>query len=137
MTLYLLALWLCKGLLVLILSVSIREDSTALISFFYPNNQDWYISTAPALFGFVALMSMSLRDTLREREALLYQQNMRIILGTGLLITLIIQFMNVVNQEGQFSITTGILIFVSLGFGLYLLRSKHTKLFCADTAITN
>ena len=131
--LYVLALWLCKGVLVLLLSVSMRNDTKALITLFYPNNQDWYISTIPAFFGLTGLVALSLRENLRKRQVSLLQRNIKFILGMGLLSILTIQLTQVVSQAGLFSLTAAVFILVSLSFGLYLLRSKHTRLFSRDT----
>lgn len=131
--LYLTCLWLCKGFLVLVLSASMRDNATALLTFFYPNNQDWYMSVAPAIFGLVGLLVISLRDVLRARQVLGYQKNIRLILTAGLLVSLAIYISGIVNLSGSFELASGVLILITLGFIVYLWRSKHTRLFGEDS----
>lgn len=131
--LYLTCLWLCKGLLILVVSASMRDKATVLLTFFYPNNQDWYLSVAPALFGLVGLLTLSLRDLLRQRQVIIYQRYLREILSVGLLVSLAIYVLGVINLSGHFELASGVLILMTLVFLTYLWRSQHTRLFCKDS----
>lgn len=130
--LYLTSLWLCKGFLILVLSASMRDNATALVTFFYPNNQDWFISVAPAIFGLAGVVILSLRDVLREREALGYQKQLRLTLTAGLCVSLATQFANVYSMGGGFEMSSAVLILMSFSFLGYVWRSKHARLFCND-----
>lgn len=131
--LYLTCLWLCKGFLILVVSASMRDNATVLLTFFYPNNQDWYMSVAPALFGLFGILILSLRDVLRERQVLGYQRHVRGVLTLGLLISLGIYVSGVINLSGSFELASGVLILMTLAFLSYVWRSKHTRLFCEDS----
>ncbi|MBT0586495.1 DUF2919 family protein [Alteromonas oceanisediminis] len=130
--LYLCAIWLCKGLVVLILSASLRDNATALISLFYPDTGHWYQSVIPAMFGITSLLILSLRDTLRARNALQWQRQVKHILLAGLSVSVIIQLRLVAINHGQFEWASGILLLVSLACAGYLLRSRHVVLFVRD-----
>ena len=130
--LYCCALWLCKGLIVLIVSASLRDNATALISLFYPDSGHWYQSVIPAFFGLVSLLILSLRDKLRERSALVWQRSVARILWLGFIVSLIIQLRIVALNHGQFEWASGLLLAITFGLLGYLLRSRHVKLFVAD-----
>ena len=110
-----------------------RDKATVLLTFFYPNNQDWYLSVAPALFGLVGLLTLSLRDLLRQRQVIIYQRYLREILSVGLLVSLAIYVLGVINLSGHFELASGVLILMTLVFLTYLWRSQHTRLFCKDS----
>lgn len=131
--LYVCSLWLCKGFLILLVSVSFRDNSTALLELFYPQSIHWYMSMMPALIGIVALVSLSLREKLRERHVNYFQRHVSKILLCGLFVNLVLQSYFVFEANGQFYWSYAAAIALTCALIVYLLRSKHTTLYERDS----
>lgn len=132
LSLYLIGLWLCKALLLMLISVSMRDNPTALIEWIYPDNRLWYQNLIPVAPGVFALISLSLRDKFREKNWLWLQKYCRTVLLCGLFGLLFLQVSTIMAQGAAFNWGQAVSLLISSTCVVYLGRSRRVGAFIAD-----
>ncbi len=133
--LYLTALWLCKALLLTLISVSMRENTTALLTVFYPDVNEWYWHLMPALPGLIVALFVSFNATLRERQVGHWLNWVKPLLLFGLLGQIGLQAKTIIGMQGQFSWTLSISLMISVVATLCIWRSRRVLAFVRDARI--
>jgi hypothetical protein len=132
LTLYLICIWLCKALLLMIISVSMRENPSALIEWFYPDSALWYQNVLPAVPGVAALIGLSLRDKFRAKGWHWPQMWCKRLVLFGLLIQCYLVYATVASQGPLFNWGQAVALVISVASIAYLVRSKRVAAFVAD-----
>ncbi|MDM7860669.1 DUF2919 family protein [Alteromonas sp. ASW11-36] len=130
--LYLTAFWLCKALLLTLISVSMRENTTALLTVFYPDVNEWYWHLVPALPGLVVALFVSFNATLRERQVGDWLNWVKPLLLFGLFGQMALQVKTIISLQGQFSWTLSVSLLISIIATLYIWRSRRINAFVRD-----
>jgi len=125
--LYILLLFVCRGLIVLIISLSFREDSERLLRVFYPLPYHFYLSLIPILPALIALYLVSKRTILWEKERYRIFSVFPILMGSALIIDAGIQIYMLNQIHFAFSMNHGLSILTSFIGLLYLLNSAYLK----------
>lgn len=124
-SIYLLLLFVCRGLVVLIISLSFREDSERLLRVFYPLPYHFYLSLVPILPALIALYLVSKRTILWEKGRFSWFRWLPWCLYMALILDGLIQVYTLKQIDFRFSMTHGIsLLIVSCGL-LYLKQSRY------------
>lgn len=129
--LYVTCVWLAKALLLMLISVSMRENPSALIKLYYPDSQQWYVNAIPAIVGLAGFVLLSLRDKLRQ-YTFNWQGSVRLLLLGGLLLTISIQSLAIANNQGLFSWSHALSLMMSFLLIGYLLRSRRVGAYLKD-----
>lgn len=124
---YLLLLFVCRGLIVLVISLSFREDSEALLRLFYPQPYHFYLSLIPILPALLALYLVSKRTVLWGKERFALFRWLPVLMFAALLVDSAIQVYMLREINFRFSINHGLSILVSFIGVLYLSRSRYIK----------
>lgn len=124
---YIFLLFVSRGLLTLIISLSFREDSEALIRLFYPQPYHFYLSLLPLLPAVFALYLVSYRNKLWKTAKFTRFRWLKPLMLLALCIDLVIQAYILTQMQFAFSMSHGVSICMC-GLGLmYLIRSQHLK----------
>lgn len=124
---YIFLLFVCRGFLILIVSLSFREDSEALIRLFYPHPYHFYLSLLPLLPAAFALYLVSYRNKLWKDAKYAIFKSLKPAMIMALVIDLLIQGYILTKLQFAFSMSHGVSICMC-GLGLvYLIRSEYLK----------
>lgn len=127
LVLYLLLLFACRGLIVLIISLSFREDSERLIRIFYPQPYHFYLSLIPILPAFVALYLVSKRTILWSNQRFKIFMLMPWLMTMALILDACIQFYMLWQIDFRYSITHGVSIVIAITCLSYIWQSRYIK----------
>ncbi|WP_100641004.1 DUF2919 family protein [Alteromonas facilis] len=131
---YVACIWLAKALLLMIISVSMRENPSALIELYYPSSHEWYVNIVPAMPGIAVFILLGGREKLRK-QPICWQCFTRTILLLGLLLSLIIQAKGIWDNHGYFSWRLSVSVLLTLTFVVYLSRSKRVGAYVRDASV--
>lgn len=129
---YLLMLFTCRAVLVLIVSVSMRDNAEQMMRLFYPQPYQFYLALLPIVPALTCLIIISRRQSLYASDTTF---PFRVLIGlaaTALFIDLAVQIYILNAMNFAFSYTYSVsLVLVIIGFW-YLLRSKYLHGFVQD-----
>jgi hypothetical protein len=122
---YILLLFVCRGLLILIVSLSFREDSERLLRIFYPLPYHFYLSFLPIVPALLGLYLVSKRTVLWDKERFSWFRCLPWFLYCALLLDGVIQVYMLNEMNFRFSLTHGVtLLFVFCGV-IYVSQSQY------------
>jgi hypothetical protein len=124
---YLLLLFVCRGLLILIISLSFREDSERLLRFFYPLPYHFYLSLVPILPALIGLYFLSKRTVLWAKERFTWSMWLPWCLYFALSLDGLIQIYILDQMTYAFSITHGLSVIIVVSGLIYIKRSKYLR----------
>ena len=125
--LYIALLFVCRGLLILIVSLSFREDSELLIRMFYPQPEHFNLSLIPMIPSLFALYLISKRNSLWESKRYHLFALLSKVVSLALLLDLAAQTYILSQTHFQYSLAHGLnLVLLSL-FISYHLKSRYLK----------
>jgi len=125
--LYLFLLFLCRGLLLLIISLSFREDSSRMMSLFFPNKWDFYYSLIPAVPALLILALFSQRTKLWKNDRHGLFKWIPTFFVMALLADIAVQ-VSILSRIGfQFSFTHGLSILIAIIALVYFKQSRHMQ----------
>lgn len=111
----------------MIVSLSFREDSSRMMSLFFPNKWDFYWSLVPTIPAIALLTLFAQRTKIWERQ---YQRVFRLIpilFTIALASDIAVQIGILSRIDFRFSFTHGISILVSCVGLAYLAKSQHIR----------
>lgn len=125
--LYVLLLFVCRGLLILIVSLSFREDSELLIRMFYPQSEHFNLSLIPMIPALFALYLISSRNSLWENKRYHLFKPLSKVVSVALLVDLSIQTYILSQTHFQYSLALGINLMLLILFISYHWKSTYLK----------
>jgi hypothetical protein len=129
---YVLLLFVCRGLILLIISLSFREDSERLLRVFYPLPYHFYLSLIPILPAILALYLVSKRNSLWEKKRFRIFKTLPVLMFIALLTDVVIQIYMLNEMRFAFSMSHGLSIVISFIGIMYLARSQYIKNLIVD-----
>jgi hypothetical protein len=124
---YVFLLFLCRGFLLLVISLSFREDSSRMMSLFYPSKWDFYWSLLPSVPAIVILGLFAQRSKLWEKGRYGMFKFIPAIFLLALLADIAVQLSILFRMDFRFSFTHGLSLLIA-GVGLaYAAKSRHMK----------
>ena len=130
--LYFCIVFLSRSLLILIGSVSVRENGDQLLALFYPEKQYFYISLAIAFPAFLALLILGFREKIWQINRCWIFSCIKPLLIFSVLADLSLHIMSANIDDWQFSwLIAFTLLLDSLVF-YFLVKDKHTLLMLID-----
>ncbi|GEM_PF-1139248 len=126
------ALFLCRGVLILLASLSTREHANGMMKLLYPNRMEFFLSLLPAVLGIVALILMSKRKTFWAKERYQYFKYLLPIFCVAFVIDLLLQLF--VLYQVNFSVSPIKLVFLvlTISLAMYLFTDSHVKALTKD-----
>ena len=124
---YLILLFVCRGLIMLIISLSFREDSERLLRLFYPQPYHFYLSLIPILPAIMGLFLVSYRNSLWGKSRHRWFTFLPLCMLFSLLIDLGVQLYILRSIDFGFSTNYGLSLFIVFCGLLYLFQSKYIK----------
>ncbi|WP_395344031.1 DUF2919 family protein [Ningiella sp. W23] len=125
--LYLFLIFLCRGFLILIISLSFREDSSRMMSIFFPNKWDFYWSLLPAIPAIAVFALLAQRSRIFKAEKQRYFTLIPWLFFIGLVIDTMIQSKIIIRMDFGFSLAHGLSILIAcIGIG-YGAQSRHMR----------
>lgn len=122
---YLLMLFSCRALFVLIVALSYRQDSEGLLSTFYPNNYHFYQSLIPMLPALLVLIIVSKRNAFWTTQKYFPFKFILPLTLFALLSDIAVQINILYQSDFNFSLVIGLSILVALSGILYIFRSAY------------
>lgn len=129
---YILLLFVCRGLLVLIISLSFREDSERLLKIFYPLPYHFYLALIPILPALMGLYLVSKRTILWKKERYSWFTFLPVCLYAALICDVGIQIYMLKEIKYTFSMNHGLSLFMASCGLLYMIQSKYIKHLITD-----
>lgn len=130
--LYFCIVFLSRSLLILIGSVTVRENGDQLLALFYPEKQYFYISLAIAFPAFLALLILGFREKIWQINRCWIFSCIKPLLIFSVLADLSLHIMSANIDDWQFSwLIAFTLLLDSLVF-YFLVKDKHTLLMLID-----
>lgn len=134
---YIFLLFVCRGLLILIVSLSFREDSERLLRTFYPEPYHFYLALLPILPAMIALSIISRRNSLWKSENFKWFSSLVLLGCVALIIDVIVQFYILNQMKFNFSLSHGLSILIGITGLTYWLRSTYVNNLIADWKAPN
>jgi hypothetical protein len=125
--LYVYLLFLCRGFLLLIISLSFREDSSRMMTLFYPNKWDFYWSLLPTVPAMIILALFSQRSKLWQGGYYALFKVIPSLFVLALLADIAVQLSILSRIDFSFSFTHGLSIVIAFTGLAYALKSRHMK----------
>jgi hypothetical protein len=130
--LYICIAFLCRSLLVLIGSVSVRGNGEQLLALFYPDKQYLYISLVIAFPSFVTLLLLGFREKIWNAKRYWMFSFIKPLLMFSILSDLCLHIMLASVKHWQFSWVIAFTLLLDSLFFYFLLKDKHTQLMLKD-----
>lgn len=124
---YILLLFVCRGLIVLIISLSFRQDSERLLKIFYPLPYHFYLSLVPILPALMCLFLVSKRTILWKKEKYIWFKWLPVCLYTALVCDAGIQLYMLDAIKFAFSMNHGLSLLMAFCGLLYMSQSKYIR----------
>lgn len=129
---YFFMLFVCRALLILIISLSFREDSERLLRLFYPEPYHFYLALIPVLPAFLAMSLVSYRNTIWAAERHYLFRMLRSLMYLALLSDLTIQMYMLWRIDFMFSMAHGLSIIICIIGIFYVSRSRYLSFAAKD-----
>ncbi len=124
---YLILLFVCRGLILLVISLSFREDSERLLRLFYPLPYHFYLSLVPILPALLGLFLVSYRNSLWQKSRYAWFFALPIMMFSSLIIDAGIQLYILQSINFVFAMNYGVSLFLVFCGFLYLFKSRYIR----------
>ncbi|MEP1449222.1 MAG: DUF2919 domain-containing protein [Paraglaciecola sp.] len=124
--------FLCRSLLVLIGSVSVRENGEQLLALFYSNKHYLYISLAIAVPSFLTLLLLGFREKIWKADRSWLFSYIKPLLIFSVLADLGLHIMLAMAHHWQFSWVIAVTLILDVLFLYFLIRDRHTRMMLTD-----
>ncbi|WP_339721527.1 DUF2919 domain-containing protein [uncultured Paraglaciecola sp.] len=131
-TLYICIGFLCRSLLVLIGSVTVRDNAEQLLALFYSNKHYLYISLAIAIPAFLTLLLLGFREKIWKADRCWMFSYIKPLLIFSVLADLALHIVLATTKHWQFSWVIAVTLILDSLLLFFLLRDKHTQLMLKD-----
>ena len=125
-------LYLCRGYFVFIASLSFRQDSSALLTIFYPDKVYFYASLIIALPAFMVLAVVSFRERIWRRGYALAFKIVKPFLLVTLLADAVFHVAMARQQHWQFSWLIALTLLIDGFCMFFVMKDRHLKLMIND-----
>ncbi len=132
---YVCILFLSRSLLIIVGSISVRENGEQLLGMFYPDKQYLYISLATATPAFAVLLLLGFREKIWNTNKCWIFTCIKPLLIFSVLTDLSLHTMMASLDRWQFSWVIAFTLLIDLLIFYYLIKDKHTKLMLIDWKI--
>ncbi|MFT4654065.1 MAG: hypothetical protein ACJA0G_001086 [Kangiellaceae bacterium] len=122
---YILLFFVCRGLIVLIVSLSFTQDSERLLRVFYPLPYHFYLSLLPIMPALLGLYFVSKRTVLWSKERYLWFKWLPWCLYSALIFDGAIQLYILDEINFMFSMTHGVSLLIVFCGLIYLKQSRY------------
>lgn len=130
--LYLFLVFLCRGFLLLVISLSFREDSSRMMSLFYPSKYDFYWSMLPVVPALLVFALLSQRNRIWKKGRHSLFKPMIALFVVALVIDIVIQVSILWRIHFAFSATLGYSLLIAAVGLIYALKSQHMRDLVSD-----
>jgi hypothetical protein len=130
--LYFCIMFLSRSLLLLIGSVSVRENGEQLLALFYPEKKYLYISLAIAFPAFLALLLLGFREKIWQTNRCWMFSCIKPFLIFSVLADLGLHIMLAYIGHWQFSWVIAFALLLDMLIFYFLVKDKHTRLMLMD-----
>jgi hypothetical protein len=130
--LYFCIVFLSRSLLILVGSVSVRENGEQLLALFYPEKQYLYVSLAIAFPAFLALMLLGFREKIWQANRCWMFSCIKPLLLFSVLADLVLHIMLANIHHWQFSWVIALTLLLDSLIFYFLVKDKHTQLMLMD-----
>ncbi|WP_299073069.1 DUF2919 domain-containing protein [uncultured Paraglaciecola sp.] len=130
--LYLCIAVLCRSLLVLIGSVSVRDNGEQLLALFYPERQYLYMNLVIAFMAFLALLLLGFREKIWQANRGWLFLGIKPLLIIAVLADLGLHIRLASIEHWQFSWVIAVTLLVDWLFFYFLIKDKHIQLMLSD-----
>ena len=130
--LYICIAFLCRSLLVLIGSVSVRENGEQLLALFYPDKHYLYISLAIAFPSFITLLLLGFREKIWNVGRCWMFSYIKPLLIFSVIADFGLHIMLASIKYWQFSWVIAFTLILDSLFFYFLLKDKHIQLMLKD-----
>lgn len=120
-------LFACRGLIVLIVALSLRQDSDKLLRVFYPEPYHFYLALLPIIPALLALVIISKRRSIWESGKTWWFYLLLPVSCVALIIDILVQAYILNQIRFVFSATHGSSILIAITGLLYWLRSNRVR----------
>ena len=132
MALYVCIAFLSRSLLILVGSVSVRENGEQLLAMFYPEKQYLYISLAIALPAFLGLLLLGFREKIWHADRCWMFSCIKPLLIFSVLADVSLHIMLASIGHWQFSWVIAVTLLIDFLIFYFLVKDKHTHLMLMD-----
>ncbi|MGB3726192.1 MAG: DUF2919 domain-containing protein [Glaciecola sp.] len=129
---YFILLFVSRGLLVLIISLSFREDSELLLRLFYPQPYHFYLSLSPIIPALMGLYLVSKRNILWENEQFSRFKMLPWLMAFALLLDASMQTYMLYETHFAYSLSHGLSLLIAVLCMWYLVKSQYLKTLFID-----
>ena len=129
---YVFVLFVCRGLFILVVALSMGDDSERLLRIFYPQPYQFYLALLPIIPALFALIVVSKRTLLWKNQNYRWFNLVPKFAILALIIDVVVQFYILKQVNFQYSATLGLSIIISLAGLSYFLRSTYLKYLVSD-----
>jgi len=130
--LYFCIVFLSRSLLILIGSISVRENGEQLLALFYPEKQYLYISLCIAFPAFLGLLLLGFREKIWQANRCWIFSCIKPLLILSVLADLGLHIMLASIEYWQFSWVIAITLLIDSLIMYFLIKDKHTQLMLTD-----
>jgi hypothetical protein len=124
--------FLLRPMIVFIASVTFREDQTKLLSLFYPDKYQFYMSLSHAVPALIILLIMSFREKIWDANNYPVISMIPILLVFAFISDACVQVYILQSESFGFSWPHASSFIGLLLFGLYTFKSQHLRVMLAD-----
>ncbi|WP_438864784.1 DUF2919 family protein [Neptunicella sp.] len=125
-------LYLARGYLVFVISMSYRADTGFLLGLFYPQKSDFYYSLLLGGPAVVLALVMLYRDKLWQLNYLFIFKSIKPLLVVTLLVDFLLHLRVAYQQDWQFSWILAATFVVDISLIYYFMRSRYFSVMVKD-----
>ncbi len=125
-------IFLCRGVVLLVVALSLRGQSDALMSLYYPSHREFYLSLIIAAFSVYLLFIVSRRNSLWQSKSIIHFKLLIPITFTAVFLDVCLQIYVLSQQHFAFSISKALTLTFSIAFVAYLLSNPLVRSLADD-----
>jgi|TARA_B110000238_G_C16103855_1_gene429504 hypothetical protein len=130
--LYFCIVFLSRSLIILVGSVSVRENGEQLLALFYPEEQYLYVSLAIAFPAFLALMCLGFKEKVWQKNQYWIFSCIKPLLIFSVLADFVLHIMLANIEQWKFSWVIALTLILDSLIFYFLIKDKHTQLMLFD-----
>jgi hypothetical protein len=124
--------FLCRSLLILIMALSVGQDSNVMLRMFYPDEKYLYIGMAIGLPAFISYVLIAFREKLANKAQFWSFYLIKSLLFIACLLDFIYQCYLANLHYWQFSWAIAAILMLDLWIGFFIIKDRHLRVFVAD-----
>lgn len=125
-------LFMARAVVVFIASVSFRQDSSRLLSLFYPDKYHFYMAMSVAVPALFLVLLIGFREKIWQAEGGGWYRLLPLLLGALIVTDFIVQIYIINAKAFLFEYSTAASLLVMAFFTIYLCKSRHMRYLFKD-----